>query len=102
MGKRIIKEECIEFCNRKFFGDNNPHYYDCECHNGYAIGTLCDCGENTGLEPKKITIKYPIRKDILKNRDKAKYVLEYRGLHDLDYKDITYGDIMMVYGEIVK
>ena len=97
--RNYILEEEILFTNKKIFGDEFEHAYDCKCFDGYAIGTVAD-SEETNI-PKTIRILYPLRSDILSNENKAEYVLQYRGLHDLSPKDITYGDIMVCYGTII-
>lgn len=94
-----ILEEEILFTNKKIFGDELEHAYNVKCFDGYAIGTVVD-SEETNI-PKTIRLLYPLRSDILSNENKAKYVLQYRGLHDLSPKDITYGDIMVCYGTII-
>ena len=97
---KTIFEESIEFVDEEMLGDNQEHCYDCDCHDGVAIGTLCDGDE--GNAPERIKIVYPKLSTILQDEDAVQHVLEYRGLHDLNASDITYGDIMMAYGEITK
>ena len=50
--------------------------------------------------PAVVILEYPKLKDVLKDKKKVKYVLEYRGLYDLSPKDIHFGDVMMAYGSI--
>lgn len=95
---KTIFEESIEFVDEVMFGDNQVHCYDCDCEDGIAIGTLCD-GEESNVA-KRIRITYPKLAEILKDEDACKHILEYRGLYDLKPSDITYGDIMITYGEI--
>lgn len=51
---------------------------------------------------QKVTMTYPLRKDVLKSEEMSNAVLEYRWLYDCTKKDIHYGDIMMKYGVITK
>ena len=94
MAKFVIEDEIL-FTNKKMFGDDLEHAYECKCYDGFAIGTSLE--EDM---PKKIRIIYPLRHDIVSDHNKAHKVLHYRGLHDLSVKDITYGDIMICMGVI--
>ena len=97
--KKYVNEPDVWLKDKKFFKDNEEHSYVCNCYNGYAIGRLAD---EDSKAPKKIRLTYPKRREILKDKEKAEYVLTYRGLYDCDYSDITYGDIMMAFGVISK
>ena len=67
--------------------------WDCECYDGYAICENIKTGRYVSLTyPKKADIDY----------DTAMQILHYRGLYNVSAEDITYGDIMMNYGEIEK
>lgn len=43
---------------------------------------------------------YPLKKEVLADREMWEAVLYYRGLYDCTKRNITYGDIMLKYGEI--
>ena len=103
--KRILREsmddyvweESIEFENEDFFGDDDVHIYDCKCYDGYAICRLSAEEDNFG--PDIIRVTYPTREEVLTDESMADEVLKYRGLYDVGPNDITYGDIMMKFGE---
>ena len=40
--------------------------------------------------------------NIERNTKKTERILDYRGLYDLEAKDIHYGDIMITFGKVVK
>lgn len=95
MKEEIIIEEKILFTDKKFFGDNEEHEYDCKCKDGIAMCERVGDDEN---EPLSIIVEYPTLSGLT---DKQKdHILEYRGLYDLTHKDIHYGDVMVVYGKI--
>lgn len=74
-------------------GDKSLGMYDCECYDGYAICENIETGRYVSLTyPKKADIDY----------DTAMQILRHRGLYNVSAEDITYGDIMMHYGEIEK
>jgi hypothetical protein len=98
MAKKFIMEEDILLCDKKVFGDNEEHSFNCKCYDGYAECTATDSEEKI----QKVTMTYPLRKDVLKSEGMSNAVLEYRGLYDCTKKDIHYGDIMMKYGKITK
>lgn len=100
MGKKKIIEPEVLLTDEKVFGDNEEHEYVVECYDGYAIGRLSDEEDTTA--PKEVFLEYPKRKDVIKNIDLAEDILEFRGLYDLDIKDIHFGDIMMYMGDIVR
>lgn len=93
---KVIIEDSILFTDKKFFGDNKEHEYNCHCHDGQATCFLADDEDKTS--PKRIVVKYPKIKEL--NNEQKDYILEYRGLYDLTRKDIHYGDVMVAYGEI--
>lgn len=92
-----VREEDVLFTNKMVFGDTEEHYYDVDCYDGYGIGTT----DEEGI-PSEIRVEYPTLDEVLADDEKAEYVLEYRGLWDLEPSDITFGDIMMAYGRVVK
>ena len=98
MRKKKVLEEEILFYDVDFFGDKEEHEYDCVCQDGIATGKRFDDEDINA--PESITIKYPLLSE-LSNKQKDE-ILEYRGLYDLSYKDIHYGDVMVVFGTIVK
>lgn len=98
MAKKFIMEEDILLCDKKVFGDNEEHSFNCKCYDGYAECTATDSEEKI----QKVTMTYPLRKDVLKSEDMCDAILTYRGLSDCTKKDIHYGDIMMKYGTITK
>lgn len=67
--------------------------FDCECYDGYAICKNIRTG-------KYVSLTYPKKADI--DYDTALRILHYRGLYNVSAEDITFGDIMMHYGEIEK
>lgn len=95
-------EEEILFTDKKVFGDDLEHPFDCKCYDGYAECVAVDCEENDNLPNDVITVTYPLRDTIVTHQRKAYQVLEYRGLFDLDVDDITFGDIMVCFGKIEK
>lgn len=98
MAKKFIMEEDILLCDKKVFGDNEEHSFNCKCYDGYAECTATDSEEKV----QKVIMTYPLRKEVLKNEDMCDAILTYRGLYDCTKKDIHYGDIMMKYGVITK
>lgn len=95
-----VMEEEIEFVDPKFFGDNDTHYYDCKCYDGYALGHI-SAGEEEMNGPEAIRIVYPTLEEVLQDDNLAHEILRYRGLDkDFGPEGITYGDIMMKLGEI--
>ena len=100
MAKRKIVEPEVLLADKKVFGDKKEHEYVVECYDGYAVGKLDDEEDTTA--PKEVFLEYPKRKDVLKDKNLAERILEYRGLYDLEIKDIHYGDIMMYMGKIVR
>lgn len=99
VNKNFAFETDVLIQDKKFFKDDKEHTYDVYCYNGFGIGMLSDDEDTTA--PKRILLTYPKRERIVKSNKLSGEVLEYRGLFDLGAKDITYGDIMMLYGEIV-
>ena len=93
---RYILEEDILLTNKKLFGDKEEHAFNFKCYNGYAEGINTDPDEKI----QKVIMTYPLRKDVLADKEMWEAVLEYRGLYDCTKRDITYGDIMLKYGEI--
>jgi len=96
--KNVIFEDEIVFYDKKFFKDDKEHCYDVECFNGFAIGKLADKEDTTA--PQRIFITYPKREYVVRHKKLAEEVLCYRGLDELQPRDITYGDIMLCCGEI--
>lgn len=92
-----VLETDVYFHNPKFFGDDVEHYYNVECYDGHATGKRCSC-DNTA--PSEVKLTYPKRSEILKDERKVKAILDYRGLTDLSAEDITFGDIMLLYGKL--
>ena len=89
-------ESEIEVVNKEFFGDKEIHIYNFFCNDGYAIGVLDY--EDDETSPKAIKMVYPKLADVLSDHKLCDYILKYRGLYDLTYKDIGYGDIMVALG----
>ncbi len=89
-------ENEIEIVDKKFFGDKEIHIYDFFCNDGYAIGVLSY--EDDKTSPKAIKMIYPKLADVLSDHKLCDHILNYRGLYDLTYKDIGYGDIMVALG----
>jgi hypothetical protein len=96
--KDFIYEKEIFFSDFEIFQDNNEHAYNCKCYDGYAV---CNAVEPNEMK-KTFRVTYPLRKEVLKNEQMCKEVLEYRGLYDLTKTDIHFGDIMVTYGKIEK
>ncbi len=96
MVQKIIKTD-VFFVDKNIFKDNNEHYYDVECYNGYAKAHLKTKDDNA---PQKLNIIYPKIEDVLLNDELCREILDYCGLWDLEKKDINYGDIMLYCGEI--
>lgn len=86
--KDIVLETEIEL-------PNIDGLFDCECYDGYAI--CADDETNT-----KVIMTYPTLAEVLADEDLCDKILQYRGLCDLQAKDIHFGDIMMTLGEIEK
>lgn len=95
----FVEEDEVLVTDKELFGDNEEHAYDMRCHDGWAEGTPSN--DEEGL-PARIRMTYPKRDEVLADKKLAHYVLKYRGLYDLDFDDITYGDIMMALGEVDK
>ena len=97
MKKKFVEEPDVWLVDEKFFKDKKEHNYSCKCYDGYAEGVLIDEDDEDKNAPKKIVIKYPTLASVKKN---TKAILEFRGYYDRSH--ITYGDVMMYYGEISK
>lgn len=95
-----VYEDGILFTNKKIFHDDNEHMYNCICFDGYARCIRSEDEKDT--IPQTIYAVYPTLEEILKSKSKCNRILEYRGLTDLTAEDITYGDVMVVYGKIKK
>ena len=91
-----INEWEIEVQDERFFGDDKLHIYDFKCDDGYAIGWLHD---ESDVVPKVIKMVYPKYSFVFASDELCNCVLKYRGLYDLDKKDICYADIMVALGE---
>ena len=76
--------------------------YECVCYDGIAFCTLedCDCDDDDGDTPEKLVVRYPEKKDVLKDKELARDILDYRGLSDLSIKDLHFGDIMLYTGRV--
>ncbi len=98
--KKFYLEEDIELVNKEFFGDNEIHYYNIQCFDGHATAHKADEDDETA--PNVVEMTYPTLAEVLADKKKKEEVLEYRGLWDLKPSDITFGDIMMAYGRVVK
>lgn len=96
----VVQEEGIAFTDKDFFRDDNEHFYNCECHDGYAECTLIHTDGQPEEPHLKIKVVYPLLADILEDNVKVAAIREWRGLSDND--EITFGDIMLKYGEIEK
>ena len=94
--RKVYIEDSVLFTDKDFFGDNKEHEYFCRCHDGFA---LCISSVYSNA-PDVIKVKYPKLKELTK--EQKDYIIDYRGLYDLTRKDIHYGDVMVVYGEIEK
>lgn len=93
--KKHVIETAIEF--KEYY----PYAtYECVCYDGIAYCVLedCDCDDDNGNAPEKLVVRYPEKKDVLKDKELARDILDYRGLYDLSIKDLTYGDIMLYSG----
>lgn len=99
----MIMEICIleevYFNDEKIFGDNEKHYYDAECFDGYAIATKRNDYEDDKA-PAKLKLTYPKREEVIKNEELANEVLDYRGLDDRTIEEMSFGDIMLYLGEL--
>ena len=81
------------------FLKNKQATYNFKCYDGYAIGErTCD----NEKAPKTIRMEYPTLEEVLASTKKTERILDYRGLYDLEAKDIHYGDIMITFGKVVK
>lgn len=93
--KEFILEKDIELSLPK----NKQATYNFKCYDGYAIGErTCD----NEKAPKTIRMEYPTLEEVLASTKKTERILDYRGLYDLEAKDIHYGDIMITFGKVVK
>jgi hypothetical protein len=71
--KKHVIETAIEF-------EKYPNAtYECECYDGIAYCILedCDCDEDNGNAPKNLVVKYPEKKDVLKDKEFAGEILDY-------------------------
>lgn len=95
----VVTEDGVSFTDKDFFRDEEEHFYMCECHNGYAecVSKEMNDKRNPHL---KIKVTYPLMEDIMKDDEKVAAVREYRGL--LEDDEITFADIMVKFGKIVK
>lgn len=89
--KNVVLETEIEIYHDK----DSLGLYDCECYDGFAICKNIKTNTNAILT-------YPTLAEVLADEDLCDKILQYRGLHDLQAKDIHFGDIMMTLGEIEK
>lgn len=89
-------ETDVLFTDESIFGDNEEHTFVCTCFDGYAQCTAVNEGESV----TELEVTYPTLAEILADDKKCEEILVYRGLYDKDKKDITYGDIMLKYGQI--
>lgn len=96
----VVQEEDIAFTDKDFFRDDKEHFYNCECHDGYAECTLIRMDGQPEEPHLKIKVVYPLLADILEDNAKVAAIREWRGLSD--DVEITFGDIMVKYGEIEK
>lgn len=94
---KVIESEVL-FTDKRIFGDDHEHSYECDCCDGVAICTRTDPNDTT--IPMQIKVTYPTLDKILADEDKCEQILRYRGLYDLKASDIHYGDVMMTFGEI--
>jgi hypothetical protein len=90
-------ETDIEFCHKRFFGDNQVHLYDCKCYDGYAECTKQASDESNA--PLNIVLTYPTLAEVKSNPQLAHAIREYRGLYNLTIDDLHYGDVMMYLGK---
>ena len=93
---RYILEEDVLLTNKNIFKDKEEHAFNFKCYDGYAEGINTDPDEKI----QKVIMTYPLREVVLADREMWKSVLDYRGLYDCTKRNITYGDIMIRYGEI--
>lgn len=91
-----IHEDGVLFVDEKFFGDKMEHEYDCICKDGIATGTRVN--DNNEDEPLSIIIEYPSLSNL--TEEEKDRILSYRGLYNLGYDGINYGDVMVAYGKI--
>lgn len=92
-----VLETDVYFHDVQFFGDDEEHYYDVECHDGYAMAKKCN-DDDSG--PAELMVTYPKREAIINDEAKVDALLDYRGLTGLSANDITFGDIMLFYGKL--
>lgn len=93
--EREPEEREIIFVDKGVFGDEEEHYFNCKCHDGYAIGKAAD-DEDCGVD--KILVIYPTLEAVSKLKLKEE-ILDWFGLHDKE--DITFGDVAIKYGHII-
>lgn len=96
--RECVTETDICYTDERIFGDDDEHWYDVDCYDGYAIAHK----QNGESGPDTLRITYPTRSEIIRDKRKAYAVLSCRGLDDLSPRDITFGDIMLCYGDIVR
>lgn len=89
--KDIVLETEIQIYHDK----DSLGLFDCECYDGFAVCKNIET--NT-----KVIMTYPTLAEVLADEDLCDKILQYRGLYDLQAKDIHFGDIMMTLGEIEK
>ena len=94
-----VLEQEVYFSDESIFGDEGEHYYNVECFDGYGIATKCE-GYDDDNAPAKLRVTYPKREEVVNDEEMAAEVLDYRGLDDITAEGITFGDIMMYYGEL--
>ena len=96
--EKVILEEGILLYDPKVFKGDEEHEYDVECYDGIGFATLVET-DNKALPPFVI-LTYPLRDEVLKSTRQARKVMEYRGLYDVPYEEMTYGDIMICLGKV--
>lgn len=99
MEKQFILETEVLLTDAEVFCDPEEHPYNVYCTDGFAFAERAD---DTPNAPSLLKLTYPTLDEVRADEDMAHEVLVYRDLYDRTADDITYGDIMMRYGTIVK
>lgn len=82
-------------------GSKESYMYDVECYDGYAIAHV-QAGV-TGV-PKILKMKYPTLEEVMQNKELREEIYDYRRqfVFKKYIKNINYGDIMNMRGEIAE
>lgn len=90
-----IVENDVMLYDAKLFEDELEHQYNVNCYDGYATAISVRRYEN---EPTELELEYPRIRTL--TREQKKHIRYYRGLSETD--SIHYGDVMIVYGQIIE